>query len=148
MFSSPSMKRNTVEGPLENGIIATVSWLPVLPVRCGPAIACFGHAGRDRLRSHRKRTGASLGKRNRSIQSVLKSHVAVEPYPSLVKGQQVVLNGGPLKGKVGTLVDIRNSVRLVFSVDLPQRAGGNRTQVGCAFVTAIGHGRAFGVNVP
>lgn len=57
-----------------------------------------------------------------AIQVVLRTPLQVEPYPSLVAGQRVTVDGGPLKGLSGTLLEIRNSVRLVISVELLRRS--------------------------
>jgi len=57
-----------------------------------------------------------------AIQAVLRTPLEVEPYPSLVAGQRITVDGGPLKGLSGTLLEIRNSVRLVISVELLRRS--------------------------
>jgi len=53
-----------------------------------------------------------------AVQLVVNSGVPAEPYPQLVSGQRVMLTDGPLSGLTGTLTSIRNSVRLVVSVEL------------------------------
>ena len=53
-----------------------------------------------------------------AVQLIVNSAVAAEPYPDLVKGQKVTLTEGPLTGLTGTLTQIRNSCRLVVSVEL------------------------------
>lgn len=53
-----------------------------------------------------------------AIQLIVNSAVRAEPYPDLVKGQKVVLTDGPLTGLTGTLTQIRNTCRLVVSVEL------------------------------
>lgn len=53
-----------------------------------------------------------------ALQLIVNSHSAAEPYPQLVTGQSVILTDGPLTGLIGTLASIRNSVRLVVSVEL------------------------------
>lgn len=57
-----------------------------------------------------------------AIRRVVNSPLPVEPYPSLVAGQKVVMGGGPLNGLSGTLVKIRNGLRLVISVELLRRS--------------------------
>jgi len=57
-----------------------------------------------------------------AIRLVVKSNVKAEPYPSLLRGQRVVVSDGPLKGITGTLMDVRASVRLVISIELLQRS--------------------------
>lgn len=53
-----------------------------------------------------------------AVQMIVNSSVPAEPYPALVKGQRVMMTGGPLNGITGTLTNVRNSLRLVVSVDL------------------------------
>jgi len=53
-----------------------------------------------------------------AVQLIVNSAVRAEPYPTLVKGQKVVLTDGPLTGLTGTLTQIRNTCRLVVSVEL------------------------------
>ena len=57
-----------------------------------------------------------------AVQAVVKSSLFAEPYPHLVKGQRVIVRGGPLNGVLGTLVEVRNSLRLVVSVELLNRS--------------------------
>jgi transcription antitermination factor NusG len=57
-----------------------------------------------------------------AIRTVVKSSLFAEPYPHLVKGQRVTLSGGPLSGVPGTLIEVRNSLRLVVSVELLNRS--------------------------
>ncbi len=57
-----------------------------------------------------------------AIQLVVKSGVAAEPYPQLVQGQRVMVTDGPLKGVMGTLTSVRNTIRLVMSVELLRRS--------------------------
>ncbi len=53
-----------------------------------------------------------------AVQLIVNSQVLAEPYPHLVKGQRVVMRGGPLSGVTGTLASIRSGLRLVVSVEL------------------------------
>jgi transcription antitermination factor NusG len=53
-----------------------------------------------------------------AVQLIVNSAVKAEPFPTLVKGQRVVLTDGPLTGLTGTLTQIRNTCRLVVSVEL------------------------------
>ncbi len=57
-----------------------------------------------------------------AVQLIVNSAVRAEPYPSMVKGQKVVLTDGPLTGLTGTLTQIRNICRLVVSVELLGRS--------------------------
>jgi transcription antitermination factor NusG len=53
-----------------------------------------------------------------AVQLIINSQLPAESYPHLVKGQPVMMTGGPLNGLNGTLTSIRNTVRLVVSVEL------------------------------
>jgi len=53
-----------------------------------------------------------------AVQLIVSSAVRAEPYPTLVKGQKIVLTDGPLTGLTGTLTQIRNTCRLVVSIEL------------------------------
>lgn len=57
-----------------------------------------------------------------AIQLIVSSAVLAEPYPTLITGQKVVLTDGPLTGLTGTLTQIRNTFRLVVSVELLGRS--------------------------
>jgi transcription termination/antitermination protein NusG len=57
-----------------------------------------------------------------AIQSVLRSGVAVTPWPSLMVGQKVQLKQGPLRGLVGVLTKIANQHRVYVSVTLLKRS--------------------------
>jgi len=57
-----------------------------------------------------------------AIQWAVKSPLFTEPFPDLVRGQRVVMTGGPLTGLTGTLMEIRRNLRLVLSVELLQRS--------------------------
>jgi transcription antitermination factor NusG len=56
------------------------------------------------------------------LQRLAKSGLHSEPCPYLQVGQRVRIEGGPLFGLEGLLIEIRNSLRLVLSVDLLQRS--------------------------
>jgi len=56
------------------------------------------------------------------LQRLAKSGLNSEPWPYLQVGQRVRIEGGPLFGLEGLLVEIRKSLRLVLSVDLLQRS--------------------------
>lgn len=53
-----------------------------------------------------------------AIRSIVNSGALVEPYPDLARGDRVVIRGGPFNGLSGTLMEVRNSLRLVVSIDL------------------------------
>ena len=53
---------------------------------------------------------------------VAASGLATEPWPDLVIGEDVQMQGGPLVGLAGRLLEIKNSARLVLSVNLLNRS--------------------------
>lgn len=53
-----------------------------------------------------------------AIRLIVNSAAFAEPYPHLVKGDRVMMRGGPFNGLSGTLMEARNSLRLVVSVEL------------------------------
>jgi transcription antitermination factor NusG len=57
-----------------------------------------------------------------AIQRVVKSPLLTHPHDDLVKGQNVMMSDGPLKGLTGTLVEDRKGLRLVISVELLRRS--------------------------
>jgi transcription antitermination factor NusG len=58
----------------------------------------------------------------RAIQQAVESGLATRPHPYLAAGQQVRIEGGPLKGVVARVSDNRRRDRLVLSVTLLQRS--------------------------
>ena len=57
-----------------------------------------------------------------AVRSVMRSGVPVTPWPSLVVGQKVRLQHGPLRGLVGVLTKIANQQRMYVSVTLLKRS--------------------------
>jgi transcription termination/antitermination protein NusG len=57
-----------------------------------------------------------------AIQSVLRSGIPATPWPSLMVGQKVQLNRGPLCGLIGVLAKIANQHRMYVSVTLLKRS--------------------------
>lgn len=57
-----------------------------------------------------------------SLQTIVASGRAVQPWPFLKEGQRVRVQAGPLSGALGTLVRIKNDTRLIVSVTLLQRS--------------------------
>lgn len=57
-----------------------------------------------------------------SIRTVAQSGQAVRPWPFLREGQKVRIEAGPLSGTEGTLLRVKNQLRLVVSVTLLQRS--------------------------
>jgi transcription termination/antitermination protein NusG len=57
-----------------------------------------------------------------AIQSVLRSGMAVTPWPFLMVGQKVLLKHGPLRGLEGVLTKIANQHRMYVSVTLLKRS--------------------------
>jgi transcription antitermination factor NusG len=57
-----------------------------------------------------------------AIRLIVNSAAFAEPYPHLVRGDRVMMRGGPFNGLSGTLMVVRNSLRLVVSVELLGRS--------------------------
>ncbi len=57
-----------------------------------------------------------------AIQRVVMSKLPLAPWPYLKAGDRVRVEHGPMRGLEGTLVQTRDSVHLVISVDLLQRS--------------------------
>lgn len=56
------------------------------------------------------------------VRVIVSSGMQVEPWPGMSLGQRVRLEGGPLHGLEGALVEFRGSQRLIVSVALLQRS--------------------------
>lgn len=102
-----------------------------LPLFPGYVFCCFDTAARSRVLATPGvidvvRLGSEpapiASSEIEAIRLVAASNLKAEPYPSLVRGQRVVVDGGPLNGVAGTLMQVRNGVRLVISVELLQRS--------------------------
>lgn len=57
-----------------------------------------------------------------NIRTVLESNLYCEPWPFLQIGQSVVVERGPLSGTQGIVTFVKNSYRLIISVNLLQRS--------------------------
>lgn len=57
-----------------------------------------------------------------ALQRVAASGLATEPWPGLVIGEEVQMQGGPLVGLIGRLLEMKSSTRLVLSVNLLNRS--------------------------
>jgi transcription antitermination factor NusG len=57
-----------------------------------------------------------------AIRSILKSGVAVEPYPYLHEGQRVLITKGPLKEMSGILLRKKSEFRVIASISLLRRS--------------------------
>ncbi len=57
-----------------------------------------------------------------ALQVAARSGLPAEPWPFLRAGQRVLLEGGPLAGLEGLLIEIRKNYRLLLSVTLLNRA--------------------------
>jgi transcription antitermination factor NusG len=53
-----------------------------------------------------------------AVQLIIRSQAEAEPYPGLIKGQRVMMAGGPLAGLAGTLAEIRDRLRFVVCVEI------------------------------
>jgi transcription antitermination factor NusG len=58
----------------------------------------------------------------RSIQMVAESGRPVHPWPFLQQGQRIRIEAGPLAGTEGTLLRVKDQLRLVVSITLLQRS--------------------------
>ena len=58
----------------------------------------------------------------RSIQTVAASGRPVQPWPFLQEGHKIRIEAGPLSGTEGTLLRVKNHLRLIVSVTLLQRS--------------------------
>jgi transcription antitermination factor NusG len=56
-----------------------------------------------------------------AVRRVVASGLAMEPRPDLVIGEEVRMQGGPLVGLIGRLLEIKKSMRLILSVNLLNR---------------------------
>ncbi len=57
-----------------------------------------------------------------AIQRAVHSPLLMEPYSGLLRGQRVIISGGPLSGLRGELVEAKKNFRLVLTVELLQRS--------------------------
>src|SRR5579883_2254014 len=53
-----------------------------------------------------------------TLQRIVSSGLTMEPWARLEVGQRVELDGGPLEGVQGRIIEIKKSLRLVVSVEL------------------------------
>lgn len=58
----------------------------------------------------------------RSVQMLAQSGRSVQPWPFLTQGQRVRIEAVPLAGVEGTLLKVKNELRLLVSITLLQRA--------------------------
>jgi transcription antitermination factor NusG len=71
----------------------------------------------------------------RAVQAIVESRLPVQPWPFLCAGQQVRLQGGPLRGLEGIFVSYKNEYRLVVSVTLLERSVA--VEVDCDWVVPL-----------
>ncbi len=57
-----------------------------------------------------------------TLQQAVASGAGLAPWPFLKEGQRVVVARGPMKGKAGVLLKIRDEYRLIISITLLQRS--------------------------
>lgn len=57
-----------------------------------------------------------------ALRAVVRSRLQAQPWPYLQVGQRVRIEGSPLAGMEGILLELKNSCRIVVSVDLLQRS--------------------------
>ncbi len=66
-----------------------------------------------------------------AVRSVLKSDAYCEPWPYVEVGEHVEVEYGPLAGTQGIVTLVKNSVRLVISVNMLQRSVAVEIDRGC-----------------
>lgn len=101
----------TVELPLFPGYV----FCQVPPGYCSQVIATSGVIDVVRVGSE---PAAVAPHEIDMIKVVAASRLPVEPYPNLAVGETVVIQSGPLAGVTGTLIEVRNNLRLVVSVEI------------------------------
>jgi transcriptional antiterminator NusG len=74
------------------------------------------------------------------IETMIRSGLALSPHPSLLVGQDVYIERGPLCGVQGTLVACKPGYRVVVSVPLLQRSVS--TEVDIEWVRPLGNAKA------
>jgi transcription antitermination factor NusG len=57
-----------------------------------------------------------------TVRGLMRSGLLIEPWPYLKRGDRVRIEDGPLRGLTGILVDVRNSCRVVISVQAIERS--------------------------
>ena len=57
-----------------------------------------------------------------SLQMALAAQLSARPLPFLLKGEKVRINGGPLSGVEGIVLNVKQCLRLVLSITLLQRS--------------------------
>jgi transcription antitermination factor NusG len=57
-----------------------------------------------------------------ALRKIMRSNARIEPHPYLKNGDRVRVRSGPLSGLEGILVRIKNTYRVVLSVELLQKA--------------------------
>jgi transcription antitermination factor NusG len=57
-----------------------------------------------------------------AVRGLVRSGLVIEPWPYLECGDRARIEKGPLRGLSGILVDVRNSCRVVISVEAIQRS--------------------------
>jgi len=75
-----------------------------------------------------------------SIRTIVESGRSVWPVPYLCAGERVRITRGPFNGVVGALLKVKNSQRLVVSIDILQRSAA--VEIGIESVTPMRAGVA------
>ncbi len=101
----------TVELPLFPGYV----FCQIPPGRCSQVIATSGII--DVVRVGGKPAPVPPHEIE-AVKLIAESRLAVEPYPSLAIGEAVMIRKGPLAGITGSLMEVRNNLRLVVSVEI------------------------------
>lgn len=86
----------------------------LMPVLTTPGVVSIAGAGKVPVPVSDEEIGA--------VQTVIRSGLAVKPWPGLTVGSRVVIERGPLTGVEGIAIDVQDQCRLVVSIHLLQRA--------------------------
>lgn len=118
----------TVDAPLFPGyMFCRLNLHNRLPVLMAPGVIRI--VGRNRLPAPLDETEIN------AIQTMIMSGLPNQPWPFLQVGDRVRIEGGPLRGLEGILVEERGAHRLILSVKLIQRSVG--VEIDSAFVKSL-----------
>lgn len=108
-------RTKTVELPLFPGYL----FCRFEPVRSHPVLKSPGVMGVVRLGDEPAMVDSAEIEALRRAQA---ARLTSEAWPQLIRGQRVRMSDGPLAGLHGTVIEIRNTLRLILSVTLLQRS--------------------------
>jgi len=110
-----SDRKKEIELPLFPGyVFCRFNPLDRLPILTIPGVNAVVGVGKNLLPVEESELNA--------VRAVLKSGTGFEPWPYLEVGQRVEVEYGPLAGTHGVVAMVKNSYRLVISVNMLQRS--------------------------